>query len=176
MCRVSSRSIDITKLRATLGRYPTGVAVVTALGRNNQPVGMTINSLISISLDPPLLGWCLDLGAASREDFSRCRSFSVSILARDQAAQARLFARRGAAKFAALTGADTGARSRETGSGLLLPGACAWIQCRVYRRIPLGDHLMLVGQVRHFQHTDAAPLVFSKGAFVQLADENPVAA
>lgn len=174
MCKLRKKNIDITKLRKTLGYYPTGVSIVTAPGVNGQPIGMTINSLISISLEPPLVGWCVDRRAASFADFSQCQNFSISILSEDQSELARLFATRGADKFAGLCAGrfDAG----ETQAGVLIPGACAWIRCSVYRFVPLGDHLMLVGEITHFQHADEVPLVFSKGIFRNLAGENKVAA
>ena len=169
MCKLNKKNIDITKLRETLGYYPTGVSIVTAPGSHGQPVGMTINSLISISLEPPLVGWCVDRRAASFDDFSQCQNFSISILSEHQSALARLFASRGADKFAGLCAGQSEA-------GVLIPGACAWIRCSVYRFVPLGDHLMLVGEIMHFQHADEVPLVFAKGEFRNLAGENKVAA
>ena len=72
-------------LRGSLGQFPTGVAIVTALTENLQPVGMTINSFNSVSLTPALISWCIDHRAASYKTFARAKSFTVTVLAEDQA-------------------------------------------------------------------------------------------
>lgn len=161
MCHLIKKNIDITDFRKTMGNWTTGVAIVTTRDTNNKPVGMTINSLVSISLDPPLVGWCIDRGAASFDIFARCRTFALSVLSGDQPDLAQRFATRGADKFEGIEDAD---------GDVLIPGACAWISCQLYRLVPLGDHLMLVGEVMEFAKDDRLPLVFSRGAFV--APEN----
>nr|WP_237457545.1 flavin reductase family protein [Pseudomaricurvus sp. HS19] len=145
-----------------MGCYPTGVAVVTTRGRCGQAVGMTINSFCSISLDPPMLGWCLDLRSGSYTDFRCARGFTVSVLNEQQADLARRFATRGADKF---EGINLEALNQD---GIELPGACAAFRCRLQRVIPLGDHVMLVGQVTAFGSADRSPLTFVHGGFRQL--------
>ncbi|NVK42338.1 MAG: flavin reductase family protein [Oceanospirillaceae bacterium] len=159
MCRLIRKNIDITELRKTMGVWTTGVAVVTTRDSDDKPVGMTINSLVSISLTPALIGWCIDRGAASFDVFARCRVFSLSILSGDQFELAQRFATRGANKFEGIADA-------EGGGDVLIPGACAWVRCRLYRLVPLGDHLMLIGEVMDFANEGRLPLVFSRGAFV----------
>lgn len=173
MCRIIKRPIDSSDLRKTLSTYPTGVSVVTATGLDKQPRGMTINSLVSISLDPPLLGWCLDLKAASFADFAHCRFFSLSVLSLQQAALAKRFATRGIDKFAGLD-CRPGPEGGED-APLLIADACAWISCKLYRFVPLGDHLMLVGEVLHVEQGDAHPLVFAAGRFTNLDTEQQLA-
>ncbi len=157
MCRIREKTFNISDLRSTLGVFPTGVAVVTAAPAGQRPVGMTINSFQSISLQPPLVGWCIDGGAASFQAFARSSHFSISVLAASQAPIARRFATRGADKFAGvpLDG------SREP----LIPDAAAWLRCVLYRQIPLGDHLMLVGQVEELGSVGGDTLVFAAGRF-----------
>jgi flavin reductase (DIM6/NTAB) family NADH-FMN oxidoreductase RutF len=173
MCRIIKSHIDSTNLRKTLSTYPTGVSVVTATGLDKQPRGMTINSLVSISLDPPLLGWCLDLNAAGFADFAHCRFFSLSVLSLRQAALAIRFATRGLDKFSGLD-CRPGPEGGED-APLLIADACAWISCKLYRFVPLGDHLMLVGEVLHVEMGDAEPLVFAAGRFTRLDAEQQVA-
>jgi flavin reductase (DIM6/NTAB) family NADH-FMN oxidoreductase RutF len=157
MCRIKEKTFNISELRSTLGVFPTGVAVVTAAPEAQRPVGITINSFQSISLQPALVGWCIDGGAASFQAFARCSHFSISVLAASQAAIAKRFATRGADKF---DGIPQGG-PREP----LIPGAAAWFRCLLYRQIPLGDHLMLVGQVEELGAASGDTLLFAGGHF-----------
>ncbi len=159
MCRVIEKRFNISELRSTLGVFPAGVAVVTTAPESRQPVGITINSFQSISLQPALVGWCIDGGAASFQAFARCSHFSISVLSASQAAIAQRFATRGADKF---DGIPLGG-PREP----LIPGAAAWFRCLLYRQIPLGDHLMLVGQVEELGAAGGDTLLFAAGQFGQ---------
>jgi flavin reductase (DIM6/NTAB) family NADH-FMN oxidoreductase RutF len=160
MCKVINKDININELRDTLGVFPTGVAVVTASPEPGRPVGMTINSFNSISLAPALVGWCIDRSAASFQAFSRCREFTISILDQTQQPVARRFASPGADKFEGIADEDA--------AGPVVPGAIAWLRCRLYRQVSLGDHLMLVGEVEEFDQVDGDPLVFARGTFSSL--------
>lgn len=150
----------IRELRNALGRFTTGVAIVTAPGLDGDPVGMTINSFATVSLEPALVSWCIDRRAASYRDFVNAGHFSITVLAQDQAELAMRFATRGADKF----------RGIEIGGDAVpvLAGACARFECRRFRSITLGDHCMLIGEILEFAQSPAAPLVFSGGGFAQL--------
>jgi flavin reductase (DIM6/NTAB) family NADH-FMN oxidoreductase RutF len=150
-------------LRAALGRFPTGVAVVTALADNLLPVGMTISSFNSVSLSPAVISWCIDRDAASYATFSRARAFSVSVLSEDQAELAMRFATRGANKFH-----DIPVEHR---TAPLIPDACAWFECETCHSVILGDHAMLIGKVIDFSASGARPLVFAGGRLRELAPE-----
>ena len=164
MCKNPRSTHDTGALRRTLGQYPTGVAVVTALADGERPVGMTINSFSSISLTPPLIGWCIDQRAGSYPAFAGAEAFSISILASGQVDVARRFATRGTDKFKGLPRVLTDAPNKAP----IVAGACAWLHCSVYCRIVLGDHLQLVGEVQRHRTSDRAPLVFAAGDFQQL--------
>lgn len=151
------------ELRDALGRYPTGVAIVTALSDNKQPVGMTINSLASISLAPALIGWNIDQRSASYEIFTKAKSFAVTILAEGQVDLARRFATRGIDKF---KGFDF-----DHSEAPVIPNACAWFTCKTRQTVPLGDHTMLVGEIIEFGTSPLSPLMFLGGQF-QGAGEN----
>jgi len=159
---------DKTKaLRATLGQFATGVAIVTALDQEQQPVGMTINSFSSVSLTPALVSWCIDERAASYATFARARRFALTVLAADQAELALRFATRGADKF---RGIDV-----DDGQAPVIANACAWFRCDSYRSIALGDHRMLVGRITEFGNSELQPLVFRGGQFQQLAPAEALA-
>lgn len=148
---------DTRRLREVLGCFPTGVAVVTTLGANGGPVGLTVNSLASVSLDPPLLLWCLSLASPSLPAFRTHPCFAVNILATDQGELCRRFARPSADRFA-------GVRWRPGLHGVpLIDDAVAHLQCRPYVRHGGGDHEIIVGEVVALAGSDRAPLVFSRG-------------
>ena len=152
---------DNRDLRSALGQFPTGVAVVTARAGDLGPVGMTINSFASISLEPPLISWCIDRSAAGYRTFAAVRRFAVTVLAEDQKELAIRFATRGADKF---RGIDL-----EPGDAPLVPGGSAWFKCETYGMLPLGDHTMLLGKVVEFARNPVSPLAFGGGRFQQLS-------
>ena len=154
------------RLRGSLGQFPTGVAIVTALAENRQPVGMTINSFSSVSLSPALISWCIDQQSASYRTFVEAKSFTVTVLAEDQADLAMRFATRGANKFRGIEACRNDAP--------VIPNGCAWFKCETYRSILLGDHAMLVGKVIEFAKNQIPPLVFKGGQFQQLAQSAEV--
>jgi flavin reductase (DIM6/NTAB) family NADH-FMN oxidoreductase RutF len=151
----------VQEFRKTLGQFPTGVAVVTALASDGQPVGMTINSFNSVSLTPALISWCIDRDAASFTSFMLADRFAISVLAADQAGLAIRFATKGADKFHDITLSADGAP--------FIPGASAWFRCNNYWSTDLGDHALIIGRVIEFSSSEAVPLVFSNGRFRQLS-------
>ena len=159
MGRKFKHEVDVPEYRSALGQFPTGVAIVTALGDNGQPVGLTINSLTSISLAPALISWSIDHRSASYEIFANAQRFAVTVLAEGQADLAMRFATRGANKFQ-----DIEINRNEAP---VIPNGCAWFKCETYRSILLGDHTMMVGEVIEFDRNSLQPLVFKGGQFHQ---------
>lgn len=168
MKRKTNNAYQAKALRAALGQFTTGVAIATALDHNKRPVGMTINSFSSVSLDPALVSWCIDQNAASYATFMEAGNFALTVLAADQADLALRFATRGADKFRGIAIGN--------GQAPVIERACAWFQCEPYRSIVLGDHLMLVGKVTEFGNNDLQPLVFRGGQFQQLVATETLAA
>ena len=142
-------------LRDALGAYPTGVAIVTTVGENRRPVGMTINSFAPVSLTPPLLSWSIGLEAASYAAFAGAKYFTITILGAEQETIANRFATRGADKF---RGIETDGYEPP-----VIPGGLAWFRCETHCSILLGDHRMLIGRVIEFDRDTGAPLVFAHG-------------
>ena len=163
MSKNSKSDNQARALRSAFGRYPTGVAIVTALGKDRQPVGMTISSFNSVSLTPALISWCIDVDAGSYASFNEASNFSVSVLSEDQAELALRFATCGANKFHDIPLTHDGEP--------LIPDACAWFRCEAFHRVILGDHAMLIGSVVDFSASGGRPLVFAGGRFQELATE-----
>lgn len=152
---------DASFFRTALGRFPTGVTVVTAIDAAGQQVGLTISSFNSVSLNPPLVLWSLSAGSASLQAFMQCERYVVNVLAADQLALAERFARGSTpARFAGLH------EGRAPGGTLMLQDGCAaWFECYNRSRYEEGDHVIMIGQVEHCGHSGALPLVFHAGGF-----------
>lgn len=155
-------SFDARTFRDALGEFATGVAVVTARGADGHPVGVTINSFSSVSLEPPLVLWSLGLQSPSLAVFESCSHYAVNVLAADQTEFSQRFAQSQCDKFA-------GIESQTGASGVqLLPGCSAWFECRNEMRYPGGDHIILVGHVESFHREERPPLIFHGGRYRHL--------
>lgn len=119
-----AQSFDARELRNVLGAFVTGVTVITALDRDGRPHGLTANSFSSVSLDPPLILWSQSLASPSHPVFLEAERFVVNILADDQVAVSKHFARGGDDKFA-------GCETRPGLGGVpLIAGCAAYLECR----------------------------------------------
>lgn len=146
------------RFRAAMGRFATGVTVVTT--RTGDGVhGMTANGFLSVSLDPPLilvsLGACAMAGHLQRGDH-----YAVTVLSEDQETLSRHFGGRPqpglSVEFA------------HRGEYSFVPGGLAEIGCRIADRHPAGDHVLFIGEVEHLDYRDGTPLLFYTGAYWSL--------
>lgn len=151
--------IDPRELRNALGHFATGVTIVTTAGKDGVPVGLTVNSFSSVSLEPPLVLWSLAKTANSLSAFRENRYFTIHILGEHQVNLSNRFASAGSDKFANL--------EYETGPGNvpLLDGCAARFQCRLSSEYEGGDHMIFVGEVLEFEESGEAPLVFHRGRY-----------
>lgn len=136
---------------------------MTTRGLDGRGVGLTVSSFTSVSLDPPLVLWCLGRASASLSEFLAAGRFAVNVLAVDQSAIAQRFASRHVERFAGV------ACSIGLGGLPLIAGAIAHFVCRRARQIEAGDHLVFIGEVEHFQRFDGEPLLFHAGEFGAVA-------
>ena len=139
-------------LRSLMRLFPSGVCVVTA-DADGDRIGVTIGSLVSLSLDPPLVGVSVGKDVALHELLRAAGVFGVSILRGDQAGVAAHFAR-GTPPIGLWSGVET--RSGVTGA-LLLSDALAWLECRVSAEHEAGDHTFFVGEVVALEEGAPAP-------------------
>jgi len=156
----SAPSIDSARFRQVLGHFPTGVTIVTGLdGRD--PVGLTCGAFFSISLDPPLVGFCADKGSKSWPRIQPSGAFCVNVLGQDQEDVSRVFATSGIDKFQGL-----GWKKGATGSPVLAD-VLAWIECRIDAEHDAGDHIIVVGRVMelHVGDEPEGPLLFYRGGY-----------
>lgn len=153
------------KFRDVLGRYASGVTVVTTV-HGGSPVGMTCQSFTSVSLDPPLVAFLPMKTSRAFAAIRQSRRFCVNFLAAEQAEVSNIFASRAEDKFA-------GVDWEPTSSGMpRLEGAVGWVDCSVHAVHEAGDHYLVIGRVEDLDAGDATrPLLFHRGRY-RTADEN----
>ncbi|MCL2524980.1 MAG: flavin reductase family protein [Betaproteobacteria bacterium] len=161
---MSNATLDTRPLRNALGRFATGVAIVTALDPDGQPLGLTINSFAAVSLDPALVLWCLDNASRNLDAFRRASHHTIHILAADQRDLSNRFATWQGERFADLSWQPG------LGGAPLFPGCCATFEVVNETAHVGGDHTIFVGRVKRFaENADLAPLLFHAGQYRQLA-------
>ena len=153
-------AFDQKEFRNALGMFATGITVVTTTTPEGEPVGMTVNSFASVSLDPPLVLWSVGDHANSYELFTQTKHFAIHVLRKDQEALSNLFASRGEDKFGGLDW-----QIGEYGSPIL-PEYAACFQCTTEYTYPGGDHMIMVGRVTNFEDRgDEEALLFFRGQY-----------
>jgi flavin reductase (DIM6/NTAB) family NADH-FMN oxidoreductase RutF len=159
-------ALDTRKLRDVLSCFATGVAVATTVGKAGMPVGLTVNSFNSVSMDPPLILWSVSLSAPSFTAFSSHDAFAINMLSTQQADLCHRFSRPSADKF-------SGVRWTPGLDGVpLLDEALASLECRVWRRYEGGDHEIILGRVVDLRSSNKPPLVYHRGRIVNLASHH----
>ncbi len=151
------------RFRNALGMFATGITVVTMRTPEGEPIGLTVNSFNSVSLDPPLVVWSLANDLPSRPLFEACEYYAINVLADDQMALSARFASRAGDKFAGLDFEDGVAGVP------LLRGCCARFECRNTVRHDGGDHVVFISEVVSFDREEREPLVYHAGAYRRLA-------
>ncbi|HSV82542.1 MAG TPA: flavin reductase family protein [Ramlibacter sp.] len=147
-------------LRDAFGHYATGVVVVTTRSPAGEATGVTVNSFTSVSLEPPLVMFCLLNRANNYATWEHAEYFTMNILTERQQAVSNAFARPSANPWA---GIDHG--PGDNGCALL-HGAAVSLECSRFAHYPGGDHLIIVGRVTRVHANDAAaPLVFHRGKY-----------
>jgi 3-hydroxy-9,10-secoandrosta-1,3,5(10)-triene-9,17-dione monooxygenase reductase component len=157
---------DPQAFRAALGTFTTGVTIITSQGEDGSPVGITANSFNSVSLNPPLVLWSLSKQARSLPVFSNGKHWNVHVLSIEQEKLSGRFATQGEDKFAEVE-LDNGISDAP-----LLQDCTARFQCRTAFQYEGGDHVIFVGEVLAFDHSDRAPLAFQSGQYA-LATRKP---
>jgi flavin reductase (DIM6/NTAB) family NADH-FMN oxidoreductase RutF len=150
---------DPRELRHALGRFATGITVVTTLTPAHKREGLTANSFAALSLDPPLVLWSLNRKAKSLASFERSERFAVNVLAAHQRHISNHFAMPQPDKFAHL------AWQPGLGGCPTLPDCLALFECRLERTVAGGDHVLFIGRVERFRWRAGEPLLFSCGQY-----------
>jgi flavin reductase (DIM6/NTAB) family NADH-FMN oxidoreductase RutF len=150
------------ELREVMRRFPAPVAVVTT-ELEGERFGLTVGSLVSLSLGPPLVGISIGKDSSSHEPLRRAGAWTASLLAGDQIHVAQHFARSGIPPIALWNGADVHDGKR----GPLIDDALAWLECKTTAEHDAGDHTILIAEVESSElGRTGAGLVYREGEFL----------
>lgn len=154
---------DKLDLRQSLGRFATGVTVVTCLG-DKGPCGITANSFSSVSLEPPLVLWNIAKVSHSLRAYLAAEHFAINVLAADQRDLSHHFAQSDHTVF-------RGIEYSVSDHGVpILPDTIACFECRTHQIHECGDHYIIVGEVQRFRSNDEAPLLFFGSDYRRIGD------
>lgn len=155
-------SIDKDLFRAVLGRFASGVTIVTTIDRDGRDQGMTVSAFSSLSLDPPMVLVCIDHAASLWPVLEEAEHFAINILGSTQEALSRRFSSREGDRF------DGVGFTRGSTGVALLDDTLAAVECTITSRVPQGDHSILVGTVDYGIARDLQPLLYYRGGYASL--------
>jgi len=155
-------TVDQHTFRALLGRFASGVTVITIVDANGDDRGMTVSAFCSVSLEPPLVLMCIDHAASIYQPVSAASQFTVNILSEGQEALARRFAGPHPDRF-------DGIGFSRGGNGIAILGdVLGHLQCKVIAKHVSGDHDIIVGEVEEAMSDEGRPLLYYRGGYAQL--------
>lgn len=164
---VPPAAVDGDSLRRLLRHQASTVTVVTVPG--TPPVGFTATSFTSVSLEPPLVSFCVGRLSSSWPTLADAEHVGVHLLARDQEDVARRFATGGVDRFAEPTRWEPGPAGVP-----ILDGTLAWMVCRVVAQVPAGDHAIILAEPHALHRAEqGTPLLYQMGRYVGLDDNLP---
>jgi 4-nitrophenol 2-monooxygenase / 4-nitrocatechol 4-monooxygenase, reductase component len=155
-------AIDKQEFRRVLGHFAAGVTVITTVGDDGNPYGLTATAFTSVSLEPPLVLVCVDKRSESHPHFHASRVFAVNFLAVGHEPLSRRFAVSGGDKFT-----DLAVHRGVTGAPLLAE-ALGYLECRTVDVAEGGDHTIFIGQVEAADAREGEPLLYFRGSYRQI--------
>ena len=156
---------DNLEYRKTLGKFVTGVTIITTCEKDGTPRGFTANSFTSVSLEPPLILICIGDFNEGLELFKNSEYFAVNILNEAQVDISNLFAQSVKNKFEEIKW------SNSKFGVPIIKGALAWLECKNFDQIRSGDHLILIGNVKNFHNEGGYPLAYYNGNYISFNNE-----
>lgn len=165
----ASAAFAAADLKKVYGHFATGISIITGRQSNDEPFGLTVSSFQALSLDPPLVLYSVQKGAASLDFLAARRTFGVSVLAHGQDWVARQFAERRPDRFANV------AWTPGSHGSPLIDSALAAFECELWSTYEGGDHVIVIGRVLDIATTlEGSPLVYFRGGFLpQAVSANP---
>ena len=151
-------------LRDAFGQFATGVTVVSTRDKNGSAIGLTANSFASVSLEPPLVSWCVDKSSTRFAEFQQAEYFTISVLTAEQQAISDLFAMR-SWDDAAFDDIEWFVGPNDIPQ---IPDVSARFHCKTAHLYEGGDHLIIVGDVQQYESDSKQPLVFFQGEYERL--------
>jgi len=164
--RTGLGSVDAMRFRSVLGTFATGVVAVTAIDpATTQPTGLAANSFTSVSLNPPLVAFCIAHTSTTWPKIRAAQRHCINILAEDQREVCLQLATKGGDKFNGLVWTASPAGHP------VLEGAVAWLECSPETEHQAGDHIIVVCRVHHLErHHFGGPLLFYRGSYGRFSD------
>lgn len=154
---------DSRELRDALGRFATGVCVITTVTESGQPLGLTANSFASVSLDPPLVLWSLQNSSDVFDTFAEPKFFCINVLEKGHEQHSGQYARKGNHRL------DEGHFRLGKYGSPIIRDALVSFECELHATHDGGDHLIIVGRVRDLHSRPGGdPLLFFSGAYREL--------
>jgi flavin reductase (DIM6/NTAB) family NADH-FMN oxidoreductase RutF len=158
---------DQLAFKATVGRFPTGLTIVTGVSTGGEPQGMTLQSFMSLSLNPTLIALAVAKTSSTWPKIAPSGSFAVNVLAHRHGELARRFASKPADRFT-----DASFSTARSGNPVL-DGAAAWLDCSTVTTFEIGDHVLVVGEVVELMESAHGetdhPIVYYRSRFHSLA-------
>jgi 4-hydroxyphenylacetate 3-hydroxylase, reductase component len=162
--QVVDSAVSTLALRAALGRFATGVTIISCRAADGSLVGLTANSFNALSLEPPLILWSLRSASPTLDAFLAATHFAVNVLAENQVELSRRFAAPAPDKY------DEGLWTEGLGGAPVLAGCPAVFECEKVSVQTAGDHLLFIGRVHRASEAPIAPLVFQSGHYRMLGE------
>lgn len=160
-----ARVVDSEQFKASMGKLPTGVTVISTV-LSNELFGFTANSFTSVSLKPPLVSFCLNKAAGSLEAFRKSSNFAVSVLAENQSVLAKHFSTGQSDKFH-----NQDYQLGSVSNCPLINGAICWIECEKVSEYNGGDHIIFIGKVIKVKiNNNLKPLIYFARGYRNLND------
>lgn len=153
-----------TTFKEVMGNYPTGVTIATMIDENGEPQGLTVNSFTSVSIDPLLIQWSIDKKVSSYDAFIKTDTFAINILAADQIDLCMLFTKKNINRFEHCNW------EKSKYNVPVLSDVAGVIQCKTYKTVEAGDHMIIIGEVVDIYNGDKEPLLYHKRNIGQIPE------
>lgn len=157
-------AIEPSDFRKALGHFASGITVITSCG-DGEPLGFTCQSFYSVSMNPPLVSFCVKSSSQGYPHIRRSGRFAVNMLSGAQSPLSNQFAQQGADKWQGV-----GYQTSPLGNPII-DGGLYWLDCEIHAEHAAGDHLIVIGEVKALSQHDSAeqsPLLYYKGRYHQL--------
>tara|TARA_B100000965_G_C19485460_1_gene710566 strand:+ start:582 stop:1067 length:486 start_codon:yes stop_codon:yes gene_type:complete len=160
---MNSENLQNRSLRNIFGKFATGVSIVSFYDKKGTPKGVTVNSFSSVSLDPPIVLWCLDNNSDLYNELSITEKYIFNFLSSEQEALATKLSEKENHSFESLNYFDNE-------NGPIIEKSLGWISCSKKEIIKVGDHLIILGSVNNFEifQNNKKPLIFWSGSYQDL--------
>lgn len=146
---------QINLFKELMGSYPTGVTVVTTMDKHNQPVGLTVNSFASVSIEPLMVLWCIDKNSNSLSAFKSSKRYAINILAGNQEEICWLFASsKEQSRFSKTEW------NKSDNNLPIIKGVFGVLECEKVQEIDAGDHMIMIGTVIDLKKNEAEPMLY----------------